>query len=88
MTDDQLTARQVAAMAGIEPGTLRKYVTLGLAPAPDGQLGTQNWWHRSTVEHWLRNRPGRGARTDLKGKPSMAQAAGEGADERGKADAR
>jgi hypothetical protein len=68
MTDDQLTSQEAAALAGIAPSTWRDYVAEGLAPPPAGKLGGVNWWHRETVEHWLRNRPGRGYRTDLKGK--------------------
>ena len=63
-TDDRLTARQAAALAGVQPSTWTSYVSRQQAPAADGQFGNQNWWLRSTVETWLANRPGQGARTD------------------------
>lgn len=66
MSDDQLTAKEAAALAGLAASTWRDYVSRGTAPRPDGRLGNQTWWWRSTVEEWLASRPGRGYRTDLK----------------------
>lgn len=54
-------------MAGVAPSTWRDYVSKGLAPQPDGKIGNSNWWYRETVEQWKTGRPGRGARTDLRG---------------------
>jgi predicted DNA-binding transcriptional regulator AlpA len=62
VSDDQLSTREVAALAGIEAPTLRAYVTRGQAPKPDGRVGGSNWWWRSTIEQWLDNRPGPGWR--------------------------
>jgi hypothetical protein len=64
---NRLTAREAADLAGVRPHTWDAYVTRGYAPEPDGKFGNQRYWLRSTVENWLRNRPGRGTRTDLKG---------------------
>lgn len=66
---DQLSAREAAALAGLQASTWDAYVTRGYAPEPDGRLGNQRWWYRSTVETWMATRPGRGARTDLRGAP-------------------
>jgi predicted DNA-binding transcriptional regulator AlpA len=62
---DQLTAKEAAALAGVQPSTWDAYITRGRAPKADGRLGNQRWWYRATVEQWMRDRPGRGARTDL-----------------------
>lgn len=81
MTDDKLTAPAVAALLGIAIDTWWGYVTRAerersagrdrpsLAPRPDGRepLSNRAYWHRSTILAWHRNRPGQGARTDLKG---------------------
>jgi hypothetical protein len=67
MTPDvQLSSREAAAIWGIAPSTWRAYVADGLAPQPDGRFGSQNWWWRSTVVEALADRPGQGARSDLK----------------------
>ncbi len=60
-----LTTSQAAALAGIRPDTLRHYATKGLAPAPR-RFGGSLVWHESEIRRWLANRPGRGARTDLR----------------------
>jgi hypothetical protein len=55
-----------ALIAGISPGTWRAYVARGDAPPPDGReaISGAPWWRVSTVERWMRSRPGQGARTD------------------------
>lgn len=51
---------------GVQPTTLSKYKL----PPPDVLIGTEGrrtaGWLPETVEEWAANRPGRGARTDLK----------------------
>jgi predicted DNA-binding transcriptional regulator AlpA len=61
----QLSSREAAALIGVAASTWRDYVADGRAPAPDGQIGSSNWWWQTTVEEWKATRPGRGARTDL-----------------------
>lgn len=63
---DLLTVAEAASLAGVRPDTWTSYVSRGQAPAPDGRLGSKPWWHRATVEQWIAERPGMGARTDLR----------------------
>jgi hypothetical protein len=69
MEDDLLTATEAAAVAGITAGTWRRYVTDSpgrkrQGPAPDDHRAERGHlrplWRRSTVEAWLRSRPGMG----------------------------
>ena len=47
--------------------TWRAYVHRGHAPKPDGWYDKRTpWWWESTIDEWMANRPGRGARTDLR----------------------
>lgn len=62
---EALTTSQAAALAGIRPDTLRHYATKGLAPAPR-RFGGSLVWQESEIRRWLADRPGRGARTDLR----------------------
>ncbi len=62
-----LTTAQAAALAGIKPDTLRHYAARGLAPTPH-RFGTSLMWSEAEIRRWLKNRPGRGARTDLRRK--------------------
>lgn len=66
-----LSLRGVAAYTGLSENTLKAYSQRGYMPAPDVRIGTgekvtANGWSTDTIDHWLANRPGRGARTDLK----------------------
>lgn len=78
--DEKWTVRQCAAHHGIEPVTWRSYVsrrTRTGAPAPAGQFdGRTPYWWASEVCAW--HRPGRGARTDLKGTGQFTAEEGEG----------
>lgn len=61
----RLTVADAAKRAAIAPSTWRAYVARQQAPAPDGQYdGRTPWWWSTTVERWMANRPGAGARTD------------------------
>lgn len=69
-----LSLRGVAAYTGLSENTLKAYFQRGYMPAPDVEIGTgekvtANGWSTDTIDHWLANRPGRGARTDLKKNP-------------------
>lgn len=66
-----LSLRGVAAYTGLSENTLKAYSQRGYMPAPDVRIGTgekvtANGWSTDTIDYWLANRPGRGARTDLK----------------------
>ena len=63
--DPWLTTAEAAALAGVRPDTLRHYARSGHAPTPR-QFGRALMWHKPTVLAWLAERPGRGARTDLR----------------------
>lgn len=53
---------EIAALAGVEAATLRKYRQQGYLPEPDELVAPDRpRWKRSTVEAWLDSRPGRGA---------------------------
>lgn len=64
-----LTAQQVADKAGIKVTTLDAYINRGYAPAHDGKFGNQRYWLPETVDQWLANRAGQGARTDRPAQP-------------------
>jgi predicted DNA-binding transcriptional regulator AlpA len=67
-SDPLLSLLQMAELAGIRPGTLRKYRSEGRLPAPDNtDVPGRPRWRRSTFDAWMATRPGRGARTDLHG---------------------
>lgn len=74
MTEQQrLRVADIATRAGITPTTWTAYVARGTAPKPDGHYdGRTPWWWASTIDTWLANRPGQGARTDLHHSPEGA----------------
>ena len=57
---DMLTIAQVAELVGVERRTIDQYRQRGTIPPPDGTLGRTPWWHRATIEEWMRTRPPRG----------------------------
>jgi hypothetical protein len=58
---ERLRSYEAAALAGITQSTWNSYVYRGQAPQPDGERDTRRpYWYRSTVEEYMRNRPGRG----------------------------
>ncbi|MCI6584480.1 MAG: transcriptional regulator [Mobiluncus sp.] len=65
-----LSLKGVATRAGLSENTIKAYFARGYMPAPDVEIGTGEkvtayGWSPETVDTWLANRPGRGARTDL-----------------------
>ena len=46
--------------------TWRSYVARGQAPAPVRYLGREPLYSTHTITQWIEQRPGRGARTDLR----------------------
>lgn len=61
---EEWTRFQCADHWGIKPDTWSGYVTRGQAPAPARHVGRTPVWDAETVRTW--NRPGSGARTDLR----------------------
>jgi predicted DNA-binding transcriptional regulator AlpA len=61
MTDRQLDRASVAAILGVDPATITRYVNRGDMPEPDGHLARSPWWWSSTIDAWQPTRPGKGA---------------------------
>jgi len=66
-----LSLRGFAMRVEVEPGTLRRYRAEGRLPQPDAVLTDGDkvrylGWFPETIDSWNEQRPGRGARTDLK----------------------
>jgi transcriptional regulator with XRE-family HTH domain len=57
-----LSRKQVAQRLGVTPGALSRYKL----PEADAMIGDVRGWLPATIEEWQANRPGRGARTDLR----------------------
>lgn len=55
-----LITDEVADLVGIEPTSWRTYVSRGDAPRPDDYVGATPLWRKSTIEKWMRERPGQG----------------------------
>ncbi|MDR2279645.1 MAG: XRE family transcriptional regulator [Gordonia sp. (in: high G+C Gram-positive bacteria)] len=58
-----LSASEVADRIGVVPSAISRYKM----PPPDALIGKTRGWLPDTIDEWNRNRPGRGARTDLRG---------------------
>lgn len=69
MTTEYLGTAAVAEHLGLAVPTIRSYILRGLMPAPDAIISTPSGplrgWLPKTINEWQRDRPGRGARTDL-----------------------
>ena len=69
MPTTYLGAQAFAARVGLSVNTIRSYLLKGLLPEPDAVIvtasGPLRGWRPETIDQWARNRPGRGARTDL-----------------------
>ncbi|OAK54003.1 helix-turn-helix transcriptional regulator [Rhodococcoides kyotonense] len=70
---DELTTADVLALIEDKTGkaisakTWSSYVTRGQAPKPARHLSRTPLFSREDIEQWIANRPGSGARTDLRG---------------------
>ena len=70
--DDLITAQECVDLMKEETGdeiavsTFRTYVFRGQAPAAVDKFGRTPVYDRNQILDWIRNRPGTGARTDLK----------------------
>lgn len=69
MTAEYLGTAAVAERLGLAVPTIRSYILHGLMPEPDVVISTPSGplrgWAPETIDEWQRDRPGRGARTDL-----------------------
>lgn len=71
--DEEIKGNEEAARyVGVSVNTWRPYVARNQAPRPDRREIQGGHavpvWKRSTLDKWKANRPGPGARTDLRGK--------------------
>lgn len=64
---DRLTVPQVAERLGLSARTVQDYRLDGRLPDPV-MIGRTPTWTREQIDQWQANRPGRGARTDLRGR--------------------
>ena len=64
---DVLTVAQVAEYLGLSIRTVEAYRADGRMPEPT-MVGRTPTWTREQIDQWQANRPGRGARTDLRGR--------------------
>lgn len=82
MTIHYLSLNAVADRTGIALSTLRTYRRDGRLPEPDATIGLEpnvrHGWLPETIDNWQVNRPGRGARTDLKNIMSLTCVRGAG----------
>ncbi|MBP6526573.1 MAG: helix-turn-helix domain-containing protein [Dermatophilaceae bacterium] len=67
MSDGPLTVAQVAEYLGLSVRTVETYRADGRLPKPT-MVGRTPTWTRAQIDQWQANRPGRGARTDLRGR--------------------
>lgn len=51
---DLMSAVEIAALLGIQPGTVHSYHARRQMPEPYVTLGCGPIWLRSTIEHWHR----------------------------------
>jgi hypothetical protein len=62
---EMLDTAGVAARLGVKTETVRRYMMADRAqygfPEPDGQVGQSKWWWSTTIDRWVRSRPGKGA---------------------------
>ncbi|MFC8182377.1 helix-turn-helix transcriptional regulator [Rhodococcus sp. NPDC057297] len=66
MTIRYLSRGEIAERLGVSLDAIKGYQKQGYLPEPDALVGRNQGWLETTIEHWHANRPGAGARTDLK----------------------
>jgi len=49
---EQWSVAEVAAYAGIKPGTVHAYRSRGEMPQPDGYVARSPWWRPETIRAW------------------------------------
>jgi predicted DNA-binding transcriptional regulator AlpA len=72
--DDPLIGlTEMARRAGVKPNTMTRYRSQGRLPPPDDvSVRDRPRWRVSTFDAWMKARPGRGARTDVRGRGEHA----------------
>ncbi len=60
-----LSRGDVARRLGLSEDTIKSYDRRGYMPPADAKIGRVYGWLPESIDEWQRNRPGRGARTDL-----------------------
>lgn len=60
------TADAVSEETGERRQTFSAYVARGQAPKPGMTIGRTPLWEAKAIRAWVKTRPGRGARTDLR----------------------
>ncbi len=61
-----LSRGEIADRLGLSVGTITAYDRRGYMPEPDATIGRVYGWLPETIDAWQADRPGRGARTDLR----------------------
>lgn len=61
-----LSKGEIADKYGLSLNTVKSYDREGRMPKPDARIGRNYGWLPETIEKWMNERPGAGARTDLK----------------------
>lgn len=61
-----VTATECAEMLTVKLATFTAYVNRGIAPAPAATIAGRRFWKLTEMVKFRDNRPGPGARTDLK----------------------
>jgi predicted DNA-binding transcriptional regulator AlpA len=64
-TMNYLSRTEIAQRIGVKPGALSRYKL----PPPDATIGYVRGWLPASIDQWQAQRPGQGARTDLKASP-------------------
>ena len=71
MTTTYMGTGAVAEYLGLTTRSIKSYVGKGLIVEADVIIEGPGYlvrgWSKETIDEWMKTRPGRGARTDLKG---------------------
>lgn len=62
MTIRYLSRGEFAKRIGVSDNAMSRYKL----PEADAEIAGRRGWLESTIDEWFKNRPGRGARTDLR----------------------
>ena len=66
LTRDETVAHLAALGHPMRPATWSSMVSRGQAPKADEMIGRTPRWAEATIDTWAANRPGQGARTDIR----------------------
>ena len=62
---EYLSKGEIAERLGVTLGTIKGYDKRGYLPEADARIGRNYGWLESTIDEWVKTRPGAGTRTDL-----------------------